>query len=234
MRRRGRIAVAAAVASCVAVVGVASAAIAGFNTFGTQQVGQTYANGVLLPTNQWISPLGTRILDNSARLVSSTLSPDGTYMAALGWNDFSGYLTIVDLKTGQIVQQTSLATGSGSSTDYSVAPDGPLYSPDGTTLWVPQSTYLLRFSVNPTTGLATQTASVALCGSALTSTACNPNHGPSDPSGAYLLSGMALSPDGSKLYVALNGANTLGVIDTSTNQLVQQIPVGNAPRQVAG
>jgi YVTN family beta-propeller protein len=43
---------------------------------------------------------------------------------------------------------------------------------------------------------------------------------------------MALSPDGSKLYVALNGANTLGVINTSTDQLVQQIPVGNAPRQV--
>ena len=43
---------------------------------------------------------------------------------------------------------------------------------------------------------------------------------------------MALSPDGNKLYVALNGDNTLGVIDTSTNQLVRQIPVGNAPRQV--
>ena len=48
----------------------------------------------------------------------------------------------------------------------------------------------------------------------------------------WLPAGMALSPDGSKLYVALNGANTLGVIDTSTDQLVQQIPVGNAPRQV--
>jgi YVTN family beta-propeller protein len=43
---------------------------------------------------------------------------------------------------------------------------------------------------------------------------------------------MALSADGSKLYVALNGANTLGVIDTSTDTLTQQIPVGNAPRQV--
>ena len=43
---------------------------------------------------------------------------------------------------------------------------------------------------------------------------------------------MALSPDGSKLYVALNGANKLGVIDTATNKLINQIPVGNAPRQV--
>ena len=30
--------------------------------------------------------------------------------------------------------------------------------------------------------------------------------------------GMALSPDGSKLYVALNGVNQLGVIDTTTDR----------------
>ena len=71
-----------------------------------QQVGQTYASGVLLPTNQWNSPFGTRILDNQERLVSSTISPDGTYLAALGWNEFSGYLTIFDLKTGKVVQNT--------------------------------------------------------------------------------------------------------------------------------
>ena len=114
-RRRGRVAIVAALVSCVALVGVASAAIGGFNPFGNQQVGQTYANGVLLPTNQWISPLGTRILDSrrrqGCRLVSSTISPNGQYLAALGWNEFSGYLTIFDLKTGTIVQQTALNTG---------------------------------------------------------------------------------------------------------------------------
>ena len=47
-----------------------------------------------------------------------------------------------------------------------------------------------------------------------------------------LPSGMALSPDGSKLYVALNGVNELGVIDTATNQFTQYVHVGNAPRQV--
>ena len=43
---------------------------------------------------------------------------------------------------------------------------------------------------------------------------------------------MALSPDGSKLYVALNGANKLGVIDTANDTVLDEIPVGNAPRQV--
>jgi YVTN family beta-propeller protein len=231
-RRRARTAVVAAVASCMAVVGIASAAVTGFDPFGEEQVGQTYAGAVLLPTNQWISPAGTRILDNQERLVSSTISPDGTYMAALGWNEFSGYLTIINLKTHAIIQHTSLATGTGSSQDFSVAADGPLYSPDGTTLWVPQSTYLARFTVNPASGMATQSASIPLCGSDLSSPSCNPNIGPSSPTGAYLPSGMALSPDGSKLYVALNGANTLGIIDTASNTLRAQIPVGNAPRQV--
>ena len=43
---------------------------------------------------------------------------------------------------------------------------------------------------------------------------------------------MALSPDGNTLYVALNGNNTLGVINTQTDKLTSRIPVGNAPRQV--
>jgi YVTN family beta-propeller protein len=246
-RRRGRVVIATALTSCVAVVGVASAAIGGFNPFGNQQVdGQTHANGILLPTNQWISPLGTRILDNSERLVSSTISPNGQYLAALGWNEFSGYLTVFNLKTGAMVQQTALNTGGTPSdpNDSTVAADGPLFSPDGTTLWVPQSEYLLRFSVDPSTGAATQTDAIGLCGvSDLSSTFCSGNEAAGEfgensadaaqvANGAELPSGMALSSDGSKLYVALNGANKLGVIDTANNTVLDEIPVGNAPRQV--
>jgi YVTN family beta-propeller protein len=182
--------------------------------------------------------------------VSSTISPDGRYLAALAWNEFSGFLTIFDLKTGAIVQQTPLNTG-GTPTDpndSTVAADGPLYSPDGTTLWVPQSEYLLRFSVDAANGTVTQTDAIALCGagdtgSDLSSEFCSGNdaagefgENPADAArvanGAELPSGMALSPDGSKLYVALNGANKLGVIDTQTDTLTNTIPVGNAPRQV--
>ena len=231
-RRRGRVVIAAALVSCVAVVGVASATIGGFNPFGKQQVAQTYANGILLPTNQWISPLGTRILDNNARLVSSTISPNGQFLAALGWNDFSGFLTIINLQTDKIVSETGLDTGTGSAEDFSVGPDGPLFSSDGKTLWVPQSTWLAKFSFDPSTGAATQQDQIALCGSALTDPACNPNIGPSDANGAWLPSGMALSPDGNTLYVALNGNNTLGEINTQTDTLTNRIPVGNAPRQV--
>ena len=100
---------------------------------------------------------------------------------------------------------------------------------------MPQSTFLLRFSFDPTTGTATQTAAIPLCGSPLSQPQCDPNIGPSNASGAELPSGMAYSSDESKLYVALNGANKLAVIDNpsaTTPTVGSTIPVGNAPRQV--
>ena len=234
LRLRAALVVTALAITATAAIGVAVATVSGSNPFGSHRVGRTVNGAILLPTNQWISPLGTRILDKNARLVSSTLSPSGTDVAALGWNQFSGFLTIIDLRTKKIVQQTGLNTPSTKPTDSTVAADGPLYSPDGKTLWVPQSTYLLRFSVDPSTGAATETAAIALCGNGdPTSSACNANAAAGAADGSELPSGMALSPDGAKLYVALNGANALGVISTATNTLIQKIPVGNAPRQVA-
>ena len=221
--------------TAVLAVGAALAAVTGSGPFaGTHRVGQTVHGGTLLPSNQWVTPLGTRILDRKARLLTSTLSPNGQFVAALGWNEFQGYLTVIDAKTRKIVQQTALASPNAKTpTDESVGPDGPLFSADGTTLWVPQSTYLDRFTVNPATGKATETASITLCGDGdPTSAACNADDETGAANGSELPAGMALSADGSMLYVALNGANQLAEIDTATNTVVKTIPVGNAPRQV--
>jgi YVTN family beta-propeller protein len=218
----------------VAAVGVASAALGGVNPFGSGEVGQTYNGALLLPTNQWISPIGTRIEDPNGRIVSSTLSPDGQYMAALTWNDFTGYLTIFDLKTGQIVQEegaypNTLDPEAGEPGEE-VAADGPLYSPDGKTLWIPQTGDIAKFTVDPETGKVSEKTIIDMPPAA---------NGPAPEystearhPGEALASGMALSPDGSKLYVALNGSNTLGVVNTATNKVETEIPVGNAPRQV--
>ena len=254
--RRG-IRVIAVAGVCAAVTGgLASAAVAARapgggsgggsgGGFGQEQVGHTYANGILLPTNQWINPIGIRILDRQGRLLSSAISPNGTLLAALTWNflpvrpvakgasalpDGDGFLTIINLKTGKIVQQVGTGTvGDANIGDGTVAADGPLWSADGGTLWFPQTADLLRFSVAldgsvsprvpvtiPLTQSTSDESSLAL----------------SSPTTPDLPSGMALSPDGTRLYVALNGINKLGVVDTATNQLIQTIPVGNAPRQV--
>ncbi len=217
LKRPRRARQAAGVAALLAVGAVgASAAVAGLGPFGSAQVGQRVGNRILLPTNQWISPVGSRTLVNNGRLVSSTLSPDGSKLAALTWNNFTGFLTTIDVKSGQILQQVGTGVGDDKTLgDATVGPDGPLYSPDGKTLWFPQSGDLIRFTV-ASDGTVSAPVTITLKG----------DHGSALPAG------MALSPDGSRLYVALNGSNTLGVVDTATNQLVKQIPVGNAPRQV--
>jgi YVTN family beta-propeller protein len=232
--RRRRLGAIVVLVAFVAAVGVASAEFGGVNPFGSSEVGQTYNGALLLPTNQWISPIGTRIEDPSGRIVSSTLSPDGQYMAALTWNEFTGYLTIFDLKTGKIVQEeggypNTLDPAAGEPGEQ-VAADGPLYSPDGKTMWVPQTGDIAKFTVDPETGMVSEKVIINLPPAA---------NGPAPESkpeathpGEALASGMALSSDGGKLYVALNGSNTLGVIDTATNEIEQEIPVGNAPRQV--
>ena len=199
-------------ATAAATLAVAAGMALAAGSFGTDHVGQDNGHGLLLPTNQRITPVGQRYLVDDGRLLSSTISPDGTKLAALTHIEAS-MVTIMDLTTGRVLQQVGLGQG-----DDNVAADGPLYSADGSTLWVPQGADILRFSVLPSGLVDPNPTTISL----------------TDPkTGAdYLPSGMALSHDGSKLYVALNGVNTLGVIDTASNALVAQIPVGNAPRQV--
>ena len=211
-RRRTLLSLAAVVALGAGATGIAAAS----GSFGSAQVGSDGGAGVLLPSNQRVTPVGTRHFVPDGRLLSSTLSPDGTKIAALTWTIDVGRLSILDASTGAILQQVGLGS-SGTDGDGTVSPDGPLYSPDGSTLWFSQTQDILRFNVLPNGTVDPNPTQIAL----------------TDAKGnADLPSGMALSPNGSLLYVALNGANTLGVIDTSTNTLVKQIPVGNAPRQV--
>lgn len=211
-------AVAVSAAMFLAAGGLATAGVLWIGgSFGTHRVGdQDSAGRILLPDNQWISPVGKRITVDNGRLLSSTLSPDGTQLATLSWQNFTAYVSIIDVQSGKVLQQL----GTGSQTDPvlgdgTVSPDGPLYSPDGKTLWVGQSNDLLRLTV-AADGTISALVVIKLTGA----------------HGAALPSGMALSADATTLYVALNGSNTLGVIDTATNQLVKEIPVGNAPRQV--
>ncbi len=209
--------VAVAVVGVLLIGGSAAAALSATGTFGRTTVGTSDARGVLLPSNQWVKPLGERTLVTNGRLLSSSLSPDGKQVAALSYEHGVGFVTVFDADGG-IVQQV----GTGSKTDPkigdgTVAADGPYYSPDGRTLWVSQTSDLLRFTVGADGMLDPHPVTIPLVSG----------------TNAYLPSGMVASADGRTLYVALNGANTLGVLDVASNKLVQQIPVGIAPRQVA-
>ncbi|MCW2906462.1 MAG: beta-propeller repeat protein [Actinomycetia bacterium] len=226
-RRALRVLIAAS-ASLTLLTGLGTAALAagGSGGFGTSQVGTSNASGILLATNQRIKPIGSRLLVDNGRLLSSSISPNGQYLAALTWYDFTGFLTMFNLKTGKIIQQVGTGIGTDKAIgDGTVAADGPLWSADGTSLWFPQTSDLARFAVGSD---GTVSSPVVI---PLATTVNNLNTGSTTV--PDLPSGMALSQDGAKLYVALNGVNKLGVIDTATNKLTKVIAVGNAPRQVA-
>jgi hypothetical protein len=68
--------------------------------FGTDQVGQTTAKGQVVSSDQYINPIGDRLVINNGKIMSSTVSPDGTHLAA-SVTDGGMALAIVDLKTGR-------------------------------------------------------------------------------------------------------------------------------------
>ena len=97
----------------VLIGGVSAGAASGFfdGEFGNQQTGQNTANGILLPSNQWVKPIGTRTLVTNGRLPSSTLSPDGTTMAAMTWQNFTGFLSLINVTTAPAKSPITSASG---------------------------------------------------------------------------------------------------------------------------
>src|SRR6478672_4187412 len=58
-------------------------AYASTQAFGTHLVGQSTGQGLLLPSDQAIDPIGRRLLVDDGKLLASTTSPDGHHLAAL-------------------------------------------------------------------------------------------------------------------------------------------------------
>src|SRR5579859_3846869 len=145
--RRGRLVIAGTAA--LAVVGAASGvAYASTRGLGTEQAGHTYGQGEVLSSDQVINPIGDRLVINNGKIMTDTVSPDGSHLAALT-ADGGIALTIVDLtnwKVQQLVGTSAAANLKISGND--VGQQGPTYSPDGSTLWVPQTNGYSRFPVN--------------------------------------------------------------------------------------
>src|SRR5882757_3740228 len=221
-RRRPRLLVAGSAVVVLAFCGVAGAAVLGGplngqaekNPFANRRVGEIVDGKMLVPDNQWIAPPSDtkRVEFSDQDALGGTISPDGeNFATASGSGGTGAGLRIVDLRNGEILQNVPTVNSTGTG--------GIIYSADGDSLWVSEPKDVLRFQVGSEGIVTNPEAPVRI---PLTSSA---------PSGAFA-SGLALSGDGAKLYVAINGNNTLGVIDTATNELTKEIPVGNAPREV--
>ena len=185
-------------------------AVGGFgNTpLADKTLGEQADGSYLTQTNQFVTPAGDVIQENG-RPFGLALGPDGKMAAALNTGGgTSGTVTVFDLVNHKVLQQT----GSGN-----IANGGVLYSPDGTHLWAAQTTDLVRWDV-AANGMLSNPVKVNL---------------PGADGRAAVPADLAWAPGDTDLLVTLSANNTLGVVDTTTDTLVKQIQVGNAPNSVA-
>ncbi|KUN25097.1 phosphoesterase [Streptomyces antibioticus] len=204
-------------AGITVALGVTGTAVASTWQFGTQQVAQDTRNGQVLPSDQYIKPYGDRTVINDGKIMSSTVSPDGTHLAA-SVADGDASLVVLDLGTGQVKQKV----GTKAADDLriktgSVGQEGPTYSPDGTQLWLGQADGYTKFAVGADGTLA-DPVTVSI---------------PADGTKHALVGAAVFTDDGSTVYSAVNGQNRVVAIDAASGTIKQSWAVGNAPRGLA-
>ncbi|MEU2683606.1 alkaline phosphatase family protein [Streptomyces hygroscopicus] len=202
--------------TAVALV-AAGTALGQTHQFGTDQVGQVTENGQVVSSNQYIAPYGDRLVINQGKIMSSSVSPDGTHLAA-SVTDGGAALAIVDLKSWKTQQLVSNAASSNPRiSTNSVGQEGPTYSPDGKQLWLGQPDGYTVFTVDADGGVSSpRTVTI-----------------PADGSKRALVGEAVFSADGKTVYSAVNGQNRVVAIDAATGTIERSWNVGNAPRDMA-
>jgi YVTN family beta-propeller protein len=214
--------------AAILAVGGGMTAYASTVGFGDNQVGTQYPDGLQVSDDQILNPIGDRLVTQFGKFMGSTVSPDGRFLAATS-ADKPVVLQIFDLQAYKLIW----TVGSNSAnnevlSDGTVGQEGPTYSPDGKFLWLPEKDAVTRFPVNPDGTLGTPARfSLPTVGTHLSGNGRTPT-----PDSA-LVGQMTYSPDGSTLYAALNGQNTVVALDPTTGAVEQTWNVGIAPRELA-
>ncbi len=173
--------------------------------------------GLILPTQQLLTPAGRQIELPGMRPQVLALSPDGRLLVTCG---LTHQLVVIDPQTGQIVQHVSLLPKAGIKLPPDISITGLTFSPDGSRLYLSDRDGDIQiFAIDeqhrvsavgqfdlPQTGAA----------SALHD----------------LPAGIAASEDGRRLYVVLNISNRLVEIDAKSGRLLRSFDVGDAPFDV--
>ncbi|OXM64910.1 bifunctional YncE family protein/alkaline phosphatase family protein [Amycolatopsis vastitatis] len=215
VRHRFRFATAGS-ATLVLVATGTGAGVASTQQFGDDQVGQVTGQGQVVAADQYLDPIGDRLVVPGGKIMASSASPDGSHLAALT-TDGGIALTVVDLKSWKVQQLVgNSATANLRIPGNDVGQEGPSYSPDGKTLWLAQTDGYTRFTVNPDGTVAAPVA--------VKIPADGPNHA--------LVAEAVFSPDGSTVYSAVNGQNRVVALDAATGAIKRSWAVGNAPRDL--
>ena len=196
-----------------------------------EHVGKAGKNRYVTPANQILTPAGHQVELPGMRPQALALSPDGRILVTSGK---TAELVVVDPNTGAILQRVGLP----SETNAAPAPDavssnilepdkdgqlsftGLIFSPHGRRVYLANVNGSIKvFGVDEQHKLAPLFTIPLPFVKAVGRT----NEIPA---------GLALSPDGRRLYVALNLSNRLGEFDADTGQLLRSWEVGVAPYDV--
>ena len=186
-----------AMLACAAAVAGAFAADAAPEN---RRVGRQADGSVVLPTNQEIRPAGLHA-EFAGRPNAVAIRPGGLTATVL--TDQAPALTVVDLRTGTVLQRHNPGHGDAAFT-------GVVYSRDGTRLYASVKKGVVVNGVAPD-GTLTYLARIDT---------------------GTIPGGLALSGDGRRLYATLTEENVLAVVDLRTRKVRARIPVGNAPHSV--
>jgi YVTN family beta-propeller protein len=213
--RRVRFATAGAATLALVAVG-SGVGLASTQGFGNQHVRDTTKKGLVLSDDQYLNPLGDQLVINDGKLMASSVSPDGSHLAALT-TDGDDALTIVDLKNWKVQQK--IGTNAADDLKISgndVGQEGPSYSPDGKSLWMPRTDGYTKFTVGAD-GSLSNPVNIAI---------------PAQGSEHALSAQAVFSPDGAVVYGAINGQNRVVAINAGTGEIQNSWTTGTAPRDM--
>jgi DNA-binding beta-propeller fold protein YncE len=205
--------------------------LAGVTLTGLSATDEPALPGSLLPVDQTLTPYGKQVYLPSVRPKVLALSPDGRLLVTSGSTD---RLIVLDPVTGEIRQTTALPLekrlipATGSNPLFMLMPELPAevsftgiaFSPDGTRLFLS--------GVNGTIKVFTVEKNGSVHG--LGSFALPPANAPRRR--AEVPSGIAVSADGRRLYVAANLSNGLLELDAETGSVLRRFEVGVEPYDV--
>lgn len=199
--------------------------------FSTRENVGRGTDSAVTPMNQVLTPAGVTMDLPGMRPQALALSPDGQIVAVSGKTH---ELVILNPVTGAVLQRVPLpgeATGESTPSvvsDHILAPDekgqvsytGLVFSPDGSRIYLANVNGSIKvFSVD-------QGRHVKGLRSFPLPQAKAPRRDEEIPSG------ITVSPDGKRLYVALNLSNKLGELDAETGKVLRTWDVGVAPYTV--
>lgn len=194
-------------------------------------VGVLDSQTTLLPVNQVITPMGTQVPLPGMRPQVLALSPDGRWLVTSGKTHD---LVVVDPDSGRIVTSVPFPSEALSipapdppsanilEPDYEAQASytGLVFSPEGHRLYLSNVNGSIKVFEVAETGSFRGLFSIPL----------PPANAPRRE--AEIPAGLAVSPDGERLLVALNLSNRLGEFDARTGKLIRTFDVGVAPYEV--